>query len=83
MPNRDLRRPTEVRPQPLTGLAGFVRAPLTGARTDPEATLTGVTHDSRAVRPGDLYAGLPGARFHGAAFAAQAAAAGAVALLTD
>ncbi|MFI6580674.1 UDP-N-acetylmuramoyl-L-alanyl-D-glutamate--2,6-diaminopimelate ligase [Embleya sp. NPDC050493] len=83
MPNRDLRRPAEVRPQPLTGLAGFVSVPLTGAPSDPEATLTGVTHDSRAVRPGDLYAGLPGENFHGAAFAGQAAAAGAVALLTD
>ncbi|WP_406287401.1 UDP-N-acetylmuramoyl-L-alanyl-D-glutamate--2,6-diaminopimelate ligase [Embleya sp. NBC_00896] len=83
MPNRDLRRPAEVRPQPLTALAGIVSVPLAGAPSDPEATLTGVTHDSRAVRPGDLYAGLPGENFHGAAFAAQAAAAGAVALLTD
>ncbi len=33
--------------------------------------------------PGDLYAALPGARVHGAEFAAQAAAAGAVACLTD
>ncbi|MGC0414845.1 UDP-N-acetylmuramoyl-L-alanyl-D-glutamate--2,6-diaminopimelate ligase [Embleya sp. AB8] len=83
MPNRDLRRPAEVRPQPLTGLAGFVRVPLTGAPSDPEAMLTGVTHDSRAVRPGDLYAGLLGEHVHGATFAAQAARAGAVALLTD
>jgi UDP-N-acetylmuramoyl-L-alanyl-D-glutamate--2,6-diaminopimelate ligase len=43
----------------------------------------GVTHDSRAVRPGDLYAALPGSRAHGADFAAAAAAAGAVACLTD
>ena len=34
-------------------------------------------------RPGDLYAALPGARSHGADFAAQAADAGAVAVLTD
>lgn len=47
------------------------------------ARLTGVTHDSRAVRPGDLYAALPGARTHGAAFASSVAAAGAVAILTD
>ncbi len=45
--------------------------------------LTGVTHDSRAVVPGDLYAGLPGAKSHGAAFAEVAANAGAVAVLTD
>ncbi|MFC1412408.1 UDP-N-acetylmuramoyl-L-alanyl-D-glutamate--2,6-diaminopimelate ligase [Streptacidiphilus sp. N1-12] len=47
------------------------------------AVVTGITHDSRAVRPGDVYAGLPGAHAHGADYAAQAAANGAVALLTD
>jgi UDP-N-acetylmuramoyl-L-alanyl-D-glutamate--2,6-diaminopimelate ligase len=46
-------------------------------------TVTGCTHDSRAVQPGDLYAALPGARAHGADFAAAAASAGAVAVLTD
>jgi UDP-N-acetylmuramoyl-L-alanyl-D-glutamate--2,6-diaminopimelate ligase len=35
------------------------------------------------VRPGDLYAALPGAHAHGADFADQAVAAGAVAVLTD
>ncbi|WP_314173013.1 UDP-N-acetylmuramoyl-L-alanyl-D-glutamate--2,6-diaminopimelate ligase [Streptomyces winkii] len=48
-----------------------------------EASATGITHDSRAVRPGDVYAALPGARFHGADFASQAASLGAVAVLTD
>jgi UDP-N-acetylmuramoyl-L-alanyl-D-glutamate--2,6-diaminopimelate ligase len=48
-----------------------------------EAAATGITHDSRAVRPGDVYAALPGARFHGADFATQAASLGAVAVLTD
>ncbi|HEV7935403.1 MAG TPA: UDP-N-acetylmuramoyl-L-alanyl-D-glutamate--2,6-diaminopimelate ligase [Actinomadura sp.] len=46
-------------------------------------TVTGITHDSRRVQPGDLYAALPGATVHGAEFAAQAAEAGAVAILTD
>ena len=32
--------------------------------------VTGITLDSRAVRPGDLYAALPGARTHGADFVA-------------
>jgi UDP-N-acetylmuramoyl-L-alanyl-D-glutamate--2,6-diaminopimelate ligase len=45
--------------------------------------ITGCTHDSQAVRPGDLYAALPGARAHGADFAAAAVAAGATAVLTD
>ena len=48
-----------------------------------EPVLRGVTLDSRRVRPGDLYAALPGAQVHGARFAAQAAAAGASAVLTD
>jgi UDP-N-acetylmuramoyl-L-alanyl-D-glutamate--2,6-diaminopimelate ligase len=46
-------------------------------------TVTGVTHASGEVRPGDLYAALPGARRHGADFIAAAAAAGATAVLTD
>jgi UDP-N-acetylmuramoyl-L-alanyl-D-glutamate--2,6-diaminopimelate ligase len=45
--------------------------------------VTGCTHDSRAVRPGDLYAALPGAHVHGAEFVSQAVAAGAVAVLSD
>ena len=52
--------------------------------TSPDDVLVhGVTLDSRAVRPGDLYAALPGANTHGARFAASAVAAGAVAVLTD
>jgi UDP-N-acetylmuramoyl-L-alanyl-D-glutamate--2,6-diaminopimelate ligase len=35
------------------------------------------------VRPGDLYAALPGAHAHGAAYCEQAVASGAVAILTD
>lgn len=45
--------------------------------------LTGVTLDSRQVRPGDLYAALPGTHTHGAAYCDQAVAAGAIAILTD
>ncbi len=43
----------------------------------------GVCLDSRSVRPGDLYVGLPGENTHGARFAADAVAAGARAILTD
>lgn len=53
------------------------------AAHDGDLVVTGVTLDSRAVRPGDLYAALPGARAHGADFGAQVADAGAVAVLTD
>jgi len=46
-------------------------------------TVSGCTHNSRAVRPGDIYAALPGAHAHGADFAEAALAAGAAAVLTD
>ncbi|MEU6081985.1 UDP-N-acetylmuramoyl-L-alanyl-D-glutamate--2,6-diaminopimelate ligase [Streptomyces sp. NPDC047108] len=92
-------RPEQVRPTPLAALAdqlGITAPPAPagtpGADTtcprlvaEPgvDAKATGITHDSRAVRPGDIYAALPGARFHGADFAAQAVDLGATAILTD
>lgn len=45
--------------------------------------VSGVSLDSRSICPGDLYVALPGARAHGAQFAGQAIAAGAIAILTD
>ena len=63
----------------VTGRGGPAAA--TGPGTLP--AVNGITHDSRAVRPGDVYAALPGTRYHGARFSAQAAEAGAVAVLTD
>jgi UDP-N-acetylmuramoyl-L-alanyl-D-glutamate--2,6-diaminopimelate ligase len=83
-------RPERVPVRPFAGLAV-----LLGLRTSGQDALdaftgqngpsgvTGITHDSRFVRPGDLYAALPGSRFHGARFCAEAAAAGAAAVLTD
>jgi UDP-N-acetylmuramoyl-L-alanyl-D-glutamate--2,6-diaminopimelate ligase len=49
----------------------------------PTPVVTGVSLDSRRVRPGDLYAALPGSRAHGAEFAGSARDLGAVAVLTD
>lgn len=72
-------RPVQVTALPLAELADQ----LGTARPDRSAEVTGITHDSRAVRPGDLYAALPGARAHGADFVTQAASLGAVAVLTD
>ena len=46
-------------------------------------TLTGITLRAQDVRPGDLFAALPGTRMHGANFAADAVRAGAQAILTD
>ena len=48
-----------------------------------ETRVTGVSLDSRAVRPGDLYAALPGFNLHGARFVDDAVALGAVAVITD
>lgn len=72
-------RPVRISATPLAELADQlgVTAP------DGSAEITGITHDSRAVRPGDLYAALPGARLHGADFVTQAAGLGAAAVLTD
>ncbi len=73
-------RPTLLRSTSIRALADLLAAPA-GDLAD--VCATGVTLDSRAVEPGDLYAALPGARAHGADFVAAAAAAGAVAVLTD
>ncbi len=54
-----------------------------GAPQPADARVTGVTLRSQDVRPGDLFAALPGASAHGARFAADAVAAGAIAVLTD
>ncbi|MFH8380919.1 UDP-N-acetylmuramoyl-L-alanyl-D-glutamate--2,6-diaminopimelate ligase [Kitasatospora sp. NPDC018058] len=71
-------RPTGTAALPLAELAAQLGLPpIEGG------AVTGVTHDSRAVRPGDVYVAFPGANHHGAAFAAKAADAGAVAVLTD
>ncbi|RAJ63081.1 UDP-N-acetylmuramoylalanyl-D-glutamate--2,6-diaminopimelate ligase [Streptomyces sp. PsTaAH-130] len=72
-------RPVHVSATPLAELADQLGA----AAPDATAEITGITHDSRAVRPGDLYAALPGARLHGADFVTQAAGLGATAVLTD
>jgi UDP-N-acetylmuramoyl-L-alanyl-D-glutamate--2,6-diaminopimelate ligase len=47
------------------------------------ALITGISQDSHGVRPGDLYLARPGQHAHGAGFADDAVAAGAVAVLTD
>ncbi|WP_425275618.1 UDP-N-acetylmuramoyl-L-alanyl-D-glutamate--2,6-diaminopimelate ligase [Streptomyces tirandamycinicus] len=71
-------RPAEVRPTDLAELAARL-----GVEPPGSGAVTGITHDSRAVRPGDVYAALPGARLHGADYVAQARDLGAAAILTD
>ena len=48
---------------------------------DAAVVLTGLTADSRAVKPGFLFAALPGSKIDGRTFIAQAVAQGAVAVL--
>jgi UDP-N-acetylmuramoyl-L-alanyl-D-glutamate--2,6-diaminopimelate ligase len=76
-------RPRRLAPRPLSGLAELLGVGRTEEIQNGFGILSGVTLDSRAVRPGDLYAALPGTRTHGAAYSDQAVAAGAVAILTD
>ncbi|RBY95616.1 UDP-N-acetylmuramoyl-L-alanyl-D-glutamate--2,6-diaminopimelate ligase [Blastococcus sp. TF02-8] len=70
------------RPLQLSALADLVGDPV-GPAGAGDPAITGVTLASSEVRPGDLYAALPGARTHGARYAADAATRGALALLTD
>ena len=63
----------------LTELSGLTAAALPVA--DPE--IAGLSADSRTVRPGFLFAALPGTRLDGRIFAAEAMSRGAVAILTD
>jgi UDP-N-acetylmuramoyl-L-alanyl-D-glutamate--2,6-diaminopimelate ligase len=77
-----------LRPASPAGLRLGVLAAGIGAapadRTElPAITVTGVTLRAQDALPGDLFAALPGTRTHGARFAAQAIAGGAVAILTD
>ncbi len=67
----------------VQGVQGAVGEPSSQVEEGSSVGITGVSLDSRTIRPGDLYAALPGYRTHGATFAAEAVAAGAVALLTD
>ncbi|HVV10388.1 UDP-N-acetylmuramoyl-L-alanyl-D-glutamate--2,6-diaminopimelate ligase [Amycolatopsis sp.] len=74
-------RPQRIEPVPLTTLAARADARLIAEAYD--TTVTGATLRAQHVLPGDLFAALPGARVHGADFAADALAAGAAAILTD
>jgi len=76
-------RPAHLQPRPLSGLAELLGVGRASIIPNDPGRLSGVTLDSRQVRPGDLYAALPGTYTHGAAYCAQAVAAGAVAILTD
>jgi len=64
----------------LGQLAAACRATLRGEATLPAS---GITHRSQDVRPGWVFAALPGTRRHGIEFAGEAAGRGATAVLSD
>jgi UDP-N-acetylmuramoyl-L-alanyl-D-glutamate--2,6-diaminopimelate ligase len=72
---------------PLAAVVDRLGPALRRCDGDPDdlagTVLTGVTISSLRARPGDLYVAPAGARAHGATFAPEAVAAGAVAVLTD
>jgi UDP-N-acetylmuramoyl-L-alanyl-D-glutamate--2,6-diaminopimelate ligase len=72
-------RPRTVPARSLAELAEVLGVPAPPV----DVPVTGVTLASGSVRPGDLFAALPGAKAHGARFVEAAVAAGAVAVLTD
>ncbi|PTR32349.1 UDP-N-acetylmuramoylalanyl-D-glutamate--2,6-diaminopimelate ligase [Rhodococcus sp. OK519] len=83
--SRDDSGSTDV-PRSLRGAVRHLRALgewVVGPAAECDRPIIRVCQDSRRVQPGDLYAALPGRRHHGASFAAEAAARGAVAMFSD
>jgi len=74
-------RPASVAPVSLSTVETLLGLPSSSDSAD--LTVSGVTHASDQVRPGDIYAALPGSRRHGAEFARAAMDGGAVAILSD
>jgi UDP-N-acetylmuramoyl-L-alanyl-D-glutamate--2,6-diaminopimelate ligase len=71
-------RPTKTTRKSLLELANFLGIPAAH-----EGTFSGVTSNTAYIEPGDLFIALAGAKTHGASMAREAAAKGAVAVLTD
>lgn len=77
-------RPERVSPLPLSAVVGVIGDDMARlVHGDAATRVTGVSLDTHTVRPGDLWAALPGARAHGADFVDKSVTAGAVAVLTD
>lgn len=78
-----VQRPTALPGVRLPALAAQVGAVMADGVAVPDVTVTGVTLRAQDVRPGDLFAALPGSTTHGARYAGEAIERGAVAVLTD
>ncbi len=84
MPDVIPTRPSEPTGTPVGDLETWLGDALTEVLDrDDAVVVTGVSLSSQRIQPGDLYAALPGSRAHGASFASDVVAAGAVAVLTD
>jgi UDP-N-acetylmuramoyl-L-alanyl-D-glutamate--2,6-diaminopimelate ligase len=73
-------RPIEEFKRTVEAVALIANATLSGNAT---TVITGLTQSSNSVEAGDLFIALPGEKVHGAEFAHDAIARGAVAVLTD
>ncbi|MFC7447047.1 UDP-N-acetylmuramoyl-L-alanyl-D-glutamate--2,6-diaminopimelate ligase [Rhodococcus daqingensis] len=82
-------RPEHPPRTPVTALAELIGARVewvagpAHVAGDAPVSVTGVELRAQSIEPGDLFAALPGARAHGAEFAASALERGATAVLTD
>lgn len=56
---------------------------LLGRGGDGDPNITDIVYDSRRVKPGSLYAAVPGMKSHGDAYIQQALSAGAVAVISE
>ena len=85
-PPEEGRRPEHPPVTRIEDLAAAIGAELTAVGNEAPAgdtSVTGIDLRAQGIRPGDIFAALPGARAHGASFAAEALDRGAVAVLTD
>ncbi len=84
VPDEIPTRPRRLDATPLRRISEWLGDALLEVHAADGATrIRGLAISTRQVRPGDLYVAPAGARVHGAQFAAEAVAAGAVAVLTD
>lgn len=77
-----MQRPLTSHQKKLSALCDIVSAQCDSTLLN-EIEVTGIAQASSAVQPGDLFIALAGEKFHGATFAPDAIAKGAVAVLTD
>ncbi|MSO42902.1 MAG: UDP-N-acetylmuramoyl-L-alanyl-D-glutamate--2,6-diaminopimelate ligase [Candidatus Planktophila sp.] len=76
-----MQRPLTNSSKPLSAVSSVIAAQCADATEG--VNITGISQSSSDVISGDLFIALPGEKFHGAQFASDAIARGAVAVLTD